>query len=224
MDYKDFKREIKLDGDQGTIAGYGAVFGNVDRGGDRILPGAFKRSLSERTPKMVWQHDMADPIGVWTEVREDSVGLFVKGRLSMGATKGRDAHALLKDGALDGLSIGYVTKKADMNDGVRDIAEVDLFEVSPVTIQMNELARVVDVKHDAPITVRDIEGVLRTLKESKAGLSNSAIKAMASAAWDRHERILREADVLGPEIDQREVDELKQDVTKIRELFKGGLA
>jgi len=209
-----------VEGKEGTIAGYGAVFGNIDSGGDRILKGAFARTLQARTPKMVWQHDMGDPIGRWTEVGEDDRGLYVEGELTLGATKGRDAYELLKAGALDGLSIGYVTKQFDMDGEVRDLKEIDLFEVSPVTIAMNELASITHVKDDAPVTVREIEQALRTLKKSHS-VSNSAIKAMAGDAKDRLESILREAGVAKPEYDQREVGELKRE---LETLLKGGTA
>jgi HK97 family phage prohead protease len=221
LEYKEINLDLKMEDGEGTIVGYGAVFGNVDRGGDRIIKGAFTRSLDERMPKMVWQHDMGDPIGRWTEVREDDKGLYVKGKLTLGATKGRDVYELLKDGALDGLSIGYATRQSDMNGDVRDLKEIDLYEVSPVTLAMNEMASVTHVKDDAHLTARDIERAFRDTIKKSHGVSNSAIKAMAGDAMDRYGDILREAGVSGPECDQREVDELKQRITNFRKLLKG---
>lgn len=216
MEYKEINLDLKMEGEDGTIAGYGSVFNNIDGGGDRILKGAFARSLLARQPKMVWQHDMRDPIGKWTEVREDEHGLYVKGKLSLGSTRGRDAYALLKDGALDGLSIGYVTKNYDMEGDVREIKEVDLYEVSPVTLAMNELARIESVKDDTPLTPRDIEQALRDTIKKSHGVSNSAIKAMVGGAMDRYADVLREAGISAPEYDQREVDELKQALEKLK--------
>lgn len=215
MDYKSINLDLKMEGEEGTIAGYGSVFGNVDSGGDRILKGAFTRSLQERLPKMLWQHDMREPIGKWLEVREDGYGLYVKGRLTLGSSKGRDAYALLKDGAFDGLSIGYVTRDYSMNGEVRDIKDVDLYEVSPVTLQMNELAKVESVKTDLPLTVRDIEQALRDTIKKSHGVSNSALKAMAGDAMDRYAQVLRDAGIGGPEHDQREVGELKRALEKL---------
>lgn len=68
----------------GRFCGYASVFGALDQGGDVMLPGAFRRSLSRRGAadiRMLFQHDGADPIGVWDVVREDGYGLWVEGRL-----------------------------------------------------------------------------------------------------------------------------------------------
>jgi hypothetical protein len=98
---------------------------------------------------MLWQHDPAQPIGVWDEVREDASGLFVKGRILTEVEKGREAVALLAAGAIDGLSIGYRTLKAQRDGkGQRLLAEVELWEVSLVTFPMLPEARV-SAKSDA---------------------------------------------------------------------------
>ena len=126
------------------IAGYASVFGARDRGGDRVMPGAFAASLAQgRKVRMLWQHDPAQPIGVWEELREDARGLYVKGRLLPDVAKGREALSLVAAGALDGLSIGYRTTRARKTEGGgRELAEVDLWEVSLVTFPMLEDARV----------------------------------------------------------------------------------
>ena len=99
------------------IAGYASLFGAEDQGGDVVEAGAYWRSLKSlerqgRRVKMLWQHDPAQPIGVWDEVREDARGLYVKGRLLESVEKAREAAALIEAGAIDGLSIGYRTKRA----------------------------------------------------------------------------------------------------------------
>ena len=131
-----------------VIAGYASVFGACDQGGDVVAPGAYGASLKRlagegRAVKMLWQHDPAQPIGVWDEVREDARGLWVKGRLLDGVARAREAAALIAAGALDGLSIGYRTLRASKNDkGQRVLGEVELWEVSLVTFPMLPSARI----------------------------------------------------------------------------------
>lgn len=144
---------IKALSEDGEISGYGAVFGNRDSYGDVILPGAFKRSLGDHRrnksrPKMFWQHDPSQPIGSWTEVVEDDKGLLVTGLLNMDVQRGREAHALLKAGDIDGLSIGYRVVKAseDETEAVMLLKELTLVEVSVVSQPANPLATVSAVK------------------------------------------------------------------------------
>jgi HK97 family phage prohead protease len=130
------------------ISGYASLFGATDQGGDVVLPGAYGASLAALKArggavKMLWQHDPAQPIGVWDEVREDDRGLWVSGRLLPEVAKGREAAALIAAGAVDGLSIGYRTKRASKDaEGRRLLAEVELWEVSLVTFPMLMQARV----------------------------------------------------------------------------------
>ncbi len=134
--------------DDVMIEGYASYFGRVDQGGDVVRQGAYAASLAAlkrdgRAVKMLWQHDPAQPIGVWDEVREDGKGLWVKGRLLDSIGKGREAAALIAAGAIDGLSIGYRTKRAVKNDkGQRVLTELELWEVSLVTFPMLSSARV----------------------------------------------------------------------------------
>jgi HK97 family phage prohead protease len=131
-------------GEGATIEGYASVFGQVDQGGDRVQRGAFARSLAGgRKVRMLWQHDPREPIGVWDEVREDDRGLWVKGRILTDVARGREAAALVAAGAIEGLSIGYRTRRAERDrDGVRLLSEVELWEVSLVTFPMLGQARV----------------------------------------------------------------------------------
>lgn len=130
------------------IEGYASLFGQADQGGDVVLPGAYAGSLKElraqnQHVKMLWQHDASEPIGVWDAVHEDAKGLYVKGRLLESVARGREAAALIEAGALDGLSIGYRTKKARRaKDGTRHLEELELWEVSLVTFPMLSTARV----------------------------------------------------------------------------------
>jgi HK97 family phage prohead protease len=130
------------------VEGYASLFGRPDRGGDVVQPGAYTASLAAlkregRKVKMLWQHDPSQPIGVWDEVREDRTGLFVKGRLLRDVSRGREAAALVEAGAIDGLSIGYRTRRADRDgQGRRQLHELELWEVSLVTFPMLAEARV----------------------------------------------------------------------------------
>ncbi len=130
------------------IAGYASLFGATDQGGDIVQKGAYGRSLSAleakgHRVKMLWQHNPAEPIGIWDEVREDERGLYVKGRLLDGVARAREAAALISAGAIDGLSIGYRTVRATKDDqGRRLLSEVELWEVSLVTFPMLPQARV----------------------------------------------------------------------------------
>ncbi len=134
--------------DGAVIEGYASRFGDCDQGGDIVTKGAYTKSLKalaagDRTVKMLWQHDPAQPIGIWDEVREDGQGLWVKGRLLDSIAKGREAAALIEAGAIDGLSIGYRTVRATKNDkGQRLLTELELWEVSLVTFPMLPSARV----------------------------------------------------------------------------------
>lgn len=142
-----FQTDVVL-GDDLVIAGCASRFGIVDQGGDIVQKGAYAASLRRlasegRQIKMLWQHDPAQPIGVWDEVREEDQGLYVKGRLLGNVARAREAAALIGAGAIDGLSIGYRTlRAAKTNKGHRLLTELELWEVSVVTFPMLPDARV----------------------------------------------------------------------------------
>jgi HK97 family phage prohead protease len=138
-------------GEDGTFAGYASLFGKADLGRDIVLPGAFRASLAKRGAagiKMLFQHDPREPIGVWTDIREDGTGLYVRGKLTTGVARAREVLSLIRAGALDGLSIGYrtVRGRTDAKTGIRSLIEVDLWEISVVTFPMLPEARVSSVK------------------------------------------------------------------------------
>jgi uncharacterized protein len=136
--------------ENGVFAGYASVFDVVDSQRDVVLRGAFTASLQERVGeiKLLWQHDMREPIGIIEELREDERGLYLKGRLLMEVARAREAYALIKTGAVKGLSIGYSPRRfrTDPDSGVRMLAAVDLWEVSLVTFPANAAATVTVVK------------------------------------------------------------------------------
>ena len=180
---RSFALQIKATGDDGTVEGYGSVFGVRDNYDDVIAKGAFIDSLKSHKaagtmPAMLWQHDADKPIGVWTEMVEDEKGLRIKGQLAMETVKGKEAHALLKMGALNGLSIGFMSKEwaYDRDTEVRTLTAIDLWEVSLVTFPANEKARVTNVKSaDELQAPKDAEKVLRD-----AGFSKSDATAFVS--------------------------------------------
>ena len=149
LERKDMQADpgLRVTGDHG-IEGYASLFGRRDQGGDVVMKGAYAASLKRlqaggRAVKMLWQHDPTQPIGIWDEVREDATGLWVKGRLLPQVDKGREAAALLAAGAIDGLSIGYRTVRAERDGkGQRLLQELELWEVSLVTFPMLPEARV----------------------------------------------------------------------------------
>ncbi|MGD9915908.1 MAG: HK97 family phage prohead protease, partial [Rhizobiaceae bacterium] len=134
----------------------------VDLGRDVVERGAFARSLKERGAsgiRMLFQHDPNEPIGTWTDIREDERGLFVRGRLAGGVARAREVLSLMRGGALDGLSIGFraVRSRKDAGSGVRRIIEADLWEISVVTFPMLPGARVESVKAAHLPTTREFE-------------------------------------------------------------------
>ncbi|HEY7809345.1 MAG TPA: HK97 family phage prohead protease [Allosphingosinicella sp.] len=124
------------------FAGYAAVFDRADRGGDVVRAGAFARTLKSGAGSvpLLWQHDAGRPIGRIEYLREDKRGLRVIARLSEGKA-GKEAAALLKEGAVRGLSFGYRVREAS-GEAPRELRDLDLVEVSLVTLPMQPKARV----------------------------------------------------------------------------------
>lgn len=187
---RSYALQIKAAGEDGTIEGYGSVFDVVDSYEDSIAKGAFAKSITAHKsagtmPAMLWQHDSSVPIGVWTEMSEDKNGLVLKGKLAMDTVKGKEAHALLKMGALNGLSIGFMSKQwaYDQETDVRTLTEIDLWECSIVTFPANTKARVTGVKSSDEITtLKDAERVLRDSGFSKQDATAfvSRVKTLSS--------------------------------------------
>lgn len=188
--------EIKALKDSGEFEGYASTFGGEpDSYGDVIAPGAFAESLSEHQekgtmPKLFWQHDRHEPIGKWTEAKEDNKGLFMRGKLNMSVQRGKEAHALLKEGDIDGLSIGYriLEYSVDTETKVWTLEKLKLLEVSVMSIGANENATISNVKAAKQtqelverlkagdrLTEREFEIVLK----GSLGLSNSQAERAA---------------------------------------------
>ena len=157
----DYPLSLKSHGNDGSFSGYASVFGITDTQGEEVAPGAFSLSLKTwankgKLPKLLWQHDHRRPIGFWQEIREDGHGLFVRGQLLLDLAQGKEAYSLLKNGVVDGLSIGFVTVRSHQALGrngkgkVRVLEEVNLQEISLVTFAANPGARVEQVKMEEP--------------------------------------------------------------------------
>lgn len=186
--------ELKFSQDEikaGQFSGYGSVFGVIDDGGDMVAPGAFKASLARskaagRSIAMYMQHGPYTggdprPVGKWLSVEEDDHGLKMQGQIiGLNTDAGQYNYALLKEGAITGLSIEYKVKKADYGkkpgEPRRMIKELDLFGVSVVDQPMNGAARIDNIKSiEGLMTLRDAEDYLKGM-----GLSGSQAVAFLS--------------------------------------------
>ena len=173
--------------------GHGSIFGNEDLGGDVVLPGAFKRSLAKHRkadswPQMFWMHDPSRVPGKWLSMKEDDDGLKVKGTLAE-TPLGDEIHTLLTMDAVRGLSIGYRTIDSDFDeDGRRLLKEIELWEVSIVSLPMNPLAQVAHAKSQLSAageyvpTPREFERILRDV-----GCSQMVGKRMLSKIFEDKE-------------------------------------
>lgn len=171
--------------------GHGSIFGNVDLGGDVVLPGAFKKSLARHKkagtlPQMFWMHQPDKVPGKWTVMEEDERGLYDKGELAP-TSLGSEMHTLLQMKAVRGQSIGYVPMDWDYDkDGRRLLVEIDLWEVSLVSLAMNPLAMVESMKAarlsaagEYVPTVREFERYLRD-----AGCSKTISRKLIAKIFD----------------------------------------
>ena len=134
-----------------AVEGYASRFWTRDLNDDVVAGGAFRASLERtgaRGVKMLHGHEGRAPVGVWDEVREDAAGLWVRGRVLPVTPEARMCAALVRAGAVDGLSIGFRAVKArgDESGRLRVLSEVELWEVSLVTFPMLPGARVTRVE------------------------------------------------------------------------------
>lgn len=172
-----------------TFTGYASVFDYTDAQMDVVKKGAFSNSIVDRkNVKMLWQHDAHQPIGIYPVMHEDQKGLYVEGQICLDAAKGKECHALMKQGAIDSLSIGFMTKDAeyDKKTGVRSIKAVDLYEISPVTFPANDMAMIDNVKSIISrasalkdMTIKEFERKIRDVFQC----SQNEAKAIASKGF-----------------------------------------
>ena len=184
---KQISFDVKAIEDDGTFSGYCSVFDVEDSYGDVVKAGAYAETIKEwaekgKMPPVLWQHARGDVLGVWTKLVEDEKGLYGEGQLLIkDVAKAREAHALMKHGAIDGLSIGYRVRKWSYNeeDGVLELLDIDLKEISIVTFPANEVSLVDNVKNtlengDIP-SLPEFEKFLR----DAGGFSKSQATAIA---------------------------------------------
>lgn len=188
--------------DAGEFEGYASVFGEKDQGDDIAVAGCYSDSLARRGPegiKLLWQHRPDTPIGKWLELREDAKGLYARGKLFLGIQKGRETHELMREGAIDGLSIGYRTLEDmfDRETGVRRLIKLDLREISVVTFPMLESATVSLVKGNQLPTERQFEQFLMrdagfSAQQAKAIIANGfkSLKGQRDATGSEEETII----------------------------------
>jgi HK97 family phage prohead protease len=135
---------------RGIFEGYASLFGLPDMARDVVIPGAFQKSLAAQNAsniKLLWQHDPAQPVGIWKRVSEDTRGLYCQGQLNLDVQRGRELYALMRQGAVDGLSIGFKTTRSRKDAlGQRQLLTIDLWEISLVTFPLLPEARISAVK------------------------------------------------------------------------------
>jgi len=192
----------------GLVEGYASLFGELDQARDMVMPGAFARTLRLRGPRripMLFQHDPAEPIGVWLELREDHRGLLARGQLIPEVARARELHALLRAGGIDGLSIGFraVRGRIDPRTRIRRLFDVELWEISLVTFPLLTGARVHAVKHRESFARRRAEAAWLALARRRGALSGCAA---ADGLADQGEFRSQPAARAGRQSGQRTVD------------------
>jgi HK97 family phage prohead protease len=186
-------KSSKQNGNYFEFSGYASTFGNVDHGDDRVVAGAFAKTIQDLQQKaaakgtdallpILWQHDTREPIGSFTMLKEDGHGLFVEGRLPVEDTlvSGRVIPQIRAE-SIQSMSIGYSTEDSDIVDGVRNLKEIKLWETSLVTIPMNDQAtlnRAGQVKaaesfRDLPLAPRSHKFDCETIAIDEADFSKS---------------------------------------------------
>lgn len=206
----DFDFKVKSISDTGVFEGYGSVFGVKDSYDEIVAPGAFADSLSAHKakgtmPALLWQHRSDEPIGIYTDMAEDSIGLKLTGQLALKTARGMEAYELLKMNAISGLSIGFVPRSDsyDKVTGIRTLHKLDLWETSLVTFPANDAARVQNVKsieelpdlksieqclRDAGFSRRESVTLISRIKELKQGDPETDLSEI-KAALKRREAI-----------------------------------
>lgn len=196
MEIKSNLFDIKSYNEQtGEFVGHASVYGVVDSYNEIVEKGAFSRTLERKGGKapLLWQHNPDDPIGI-NELDDTDEALITKGRINLDVQRGREAHSLLKMGAVQGLSIGFQTVKDAWDGAVRKLKEVDLWEVSVVTFPANPMSNVTAVK-------RRMNGGLSLDMALLAIVGAGEVKAGELLRSENRDLVLKAHDVLGEILD-----------------------
>lgn len=193
--------------EQGIVEGYASVFNVVDSHGDLVVKGAFRNSLRSTTPVMLWAHSHSQPVGRWIELREDDKGLYVVGQLNLNTQAGKDAFEHLKAGDINAFSIGYMVNPngSEMKNGINYLLDLELAEISLVSLPSNPQARVTSVKNlntAKPQTLREFETLLR---EAGNFSRKEAAEISQKGFWQK--------------VDQADVSELADHIAKLAKQF-----
>jgi HK97 family phage major capsid protein len=144
-----YKFELKSLAQSGLITGYCSVFNVIDHHKDLIKPQAFAKGLDQPI-KLLWQHQVDQPIGVIEKLTEDAHGLIMQAKLLLEVSKASEAYALIKAGIISALSIGFNVDEFHYEENLRIITKATLWEVSLVTFAANEFAKITNVKQKEP--------------------------------------------------------------------------
>lgn len=185
MEYKAIPSFAKVEDDR-TVSGFASVFGNVDNGGDRVMPGAFKKTIAEgmRRVKHLWSHNPFEPpTAAIKEIREagrrelpdevldlypDAKGGLLVTRVYLDTPRGNEILEGIKSGAISEMSFGFDVMKwenEEVKDGelkgmmVRNLKELRLWDTSDVTWGMNSAT--VAAKAGVPPTLLDLAALSR---------------------------------------------------------------
>lgn len=221
------KFEVKeIDNDSRMIKGYASVFGNLDSDADRIMKGAYAKTIKEWGPegkkriKLVAQHNMSAPIGKIIVMKEDDYGLYIEAKMSE-ATLGDDYYVMAKEGLIDEFSVGFVSKQKEENeDGGYNIKEIKLYEVSMVTVAANDAAVVTDVKseklEDMSKLVKQIDNEELAHKFETELLRLSALINETSTKAEVNDVDVKE---ISPEPEVEKTDDTIETLTNLKDLF-----
>ena len=165
MDKKSMPLSIKNIDQSGVFSGYASIFNKIDSHKDIIVDGAF--SETNEKVKLLWQHDPKEPIGMIDSISQDATGLFVKARLLFAVQRAKEAYALLKEGIINGLSIGYTPLKFKRTKNNRILYKVMLWEISLVTFPSNSDAVITEVKND------DTQAIIAAINNAIFKLNNN---------------------------------------------------
>lgn len=211
------------------VEGYASVFSNLDSDRDRLMKGAFGRTIKEWGPegknriKLVSQHNINKPVAKIVELKEDAKGLYMKAQFGT-HQDGDDHYRMVKEGILTEFSIGFVgTSKEDNEYGGLDFKEVKLYEVSLVTVAANDEALVTAYKslseESDPTNIQRLDGLLALAKSMDDKDAAFHIQKHALALKQEFEDAANEVSVKDAELRQ-EAEQKSAEAERMLKLAK----